>query len=272
MITAALYRVGRLHAEQLGNQEEGVAALERAAAVSSHDPSVLEALAHLYEAVERWEGLADVLRRLVNTIGEPEERLPVFARLGQLCEEQLHDDVEAMRWYRSAVATQPTYLPALQALGKLYRRRADWNALIEMRLAEANATEDAERRAASHARIGELFERELNQPDDAADHHGRALAQVPGYSPSFKALARLLATAGRWRDLVELYERAVDRGGETPHRAITYLLKIGGIYEDHLGEPAQAAHTYRRILTLDPNHLGAIHAPSASHRACRTPP
>src|SRR5690606_30868802 len=91
----------------------------------------------------------------------------------------------------------------------------------------------------------------------------------PGYAPSFKALARLYAEAKKYRELVELHERAVEQADE-PERAITHLFKIGAIQEDALGEHAQAAHTYRRILDLDPKNLGAVHAlERATERAGR---
>ena len=49
-------------------------------------------------------------------------------------------------------SVDPTYLPALQALGKIYTRRQQWAELIEMHLAEAGATADATRKAGAHGR------------------------------------------------------------------------------------------------------------------------
>ncbi len=257
--TMALYRIGRLHAERLGNQNEALHALERAARESPRDPLVLDELARLYETAERWDSLAEVLQRLVEASREPNERIGLMHRIGQICEDKLGDDDAAVRWYEAALSINGTYLPGLQALGKLYTRRKDWPALIRMHVAESDATDDPNRRAAAHARIAEIFEVYLEQPEDAAEHHAKALSQVPGHAPSFKALARLLADAGRWRELIELYERAVDQSHERD-RQITYLNKIGAVYEDSLGEPKLAAHAYRRILAIDADNLGAIHA------------
>lgn len=265
----ALYRVGRLHAERLGNRDEAVSALERASSEMPDDLLVLEELARLYEAAERWGALVVVLARLARATEAPTDRVALLHRLGTLNEERLKVDDDAVQFHEQALAIEPTYIPSLQALGKLYTRHSSWDALARMHLAEAEAVDDPRRRAAAHARVAEIFEAQLGRLDDAAEHHARALGLVPGYPASFKALTRIYGALGKHRELIEIYERAVD-GAPDPERAITYLFKIGAVFEDALGELLQAAHAYRRILSLDANHLGAIHAlQRATERAGR---
>ncbi len=264
----ALYRIGRLHAERLGNQNEALTALERALNEAPDDPLVLGELSRSYEAAERWDALVKVLERLVDSATETDERMGMLSRIAEIYEEHLDEGERAIQHYDAALRLSPTYVPALQALGKLYRAQGDFPALVRMYLAEAEAAEDPKRRAAAYARVGEIFEEHLEKPDEAAEHHAKALSQVPGYPASFKALSRLFADAGRWRELVELYERAIDQAPDA-HRAITYMMKIGSIFEDALGEHAHAAHVYRRVLELDSDHLGAIHSLQRSTERAR---
>jgi tetratricopeptide (TPR) repeat protein len=267
--TMALYRIARIYAERLSNREEAILALERALRESSDEPLVLEELARLYEAAERWEPLVLVLERLAHSTRDSAEQLTLLVRIGQLREERLDDPAGALRAYEAALDVSPTHVPALRALERLYKRSGDWERLVHMYLREAEHAADPQRRAVTHARIAEIFERELGQPDRAIEHHARALTLAPGYPPSFKALARLYAEAGRFRELVDLHARAVDETTD-PERAIAHLFRIGAIYEDALLEPAQAAHAYRRILQLSPKHLGAMHAlQRATERAQR---
>lgn len=274
--TMALYRIARLHAERLGNREEALAALERAARESPDEPLVLEEMARLYEEAEKWEPLVRVLEQLVDAQPRREaqgvaERVALLVRVGQLREEKLADVPGALVAYEAALALSPTHVPTLQALGKLYTKGGDWERLVRMHQGEAEHAEEPRRRAAAHARVAEIQETQLQLIDPAMEHHMRALSLEPGYAPSFKALTRLLADRGRHRELIELYARAVDETSDKD-RAITYLLKMGAIYEDALQEHGQAAHMYRRVLELDPKHLGAIHAlQRATERAARWP-
>jgi tetratricopeptide (TPR) repeat protein len=267
--TMALYRVARLHRAELGNHHEAVTALERARETSPEDPMIAAELAELYEEVDRPDALVGVLDALAAQATDPAEKVDHLERIANLFETRLADHEAAIRYHEAALRIKPTYVPALQALGKLYREHSRWEPLIAMLTAEADAAEDITRRAAAHASIADICETSLGAADLAADHYGRALGQVPGYPPAFKGLTRLLSLGGRWRELIEVYERAVDQAKD-PTRAITFLMKIGAVYEAELNEPAHAAHTYRRVLGLDPNHLGAIHElQQATERAGR---
>ncbi|MEM9195290.1 MAG: tetratricopeptide repeat protein, partial [Myxococcota bacterium] len=266
--TMALYRIARLHTERLGNRQEAIGALETALTQSPNDVLVLNELAHLYESTERWDTLSEVLQRLARQ-SPPAEQVDLFARLGQLQEERLEDPSAATTWYEAALRQRPADPVLLQALGKLYRQLERWDALVKMHHGEAEGSDDPERRAAAHARIADIYEHKLRQPKPAAEHHKKALGHLPGFPPSFKALTRLLATSKSWRDLVEVYERAIDSSSDDA-LVVSYLQKVGAIYEDHLDEHAQAAHAYRRILKVDTDNLGAIHAVQrATERAGR---
>jgi tetratricopeptide (TPR) repeat protein len=257
--TAALYRVGRIWGEQLGDREHAIEAVAEAARISPSDPLVLEELARLHAAADRPADLVAVLERLVETIDVPVRRLGVLHRIAELHAERLGAPAAAIARYEAALAIDATYVPALRALSALYAAAGDWDALVRMQLAEAEATSDTPRRAAALSRVGELLEGRLGRPDEAIEHHARALGLQPGHEVSFRALARLYAAGGRHRELVDLYERAAERATEADV-AVAYLLKVGTLHEDALGEPGHAVATYRRVLAREPGHLGALHA------------
>lgn len=265
----AYYRMGRVLADRLGHLDEGLAAFERAASEQPHEPMVLEELARLYELAKKWDSLAGVLERLESLAHSDAERVGIEHRIGQIAEERLNDETRAITWFQKALSVDPTYLPALQALGKIHTRRQEWAELIAMHLAEAGATADATRKASAHGRVAAIFEERLGNVDHAATHHARALGLVPGYAPSFKALSRIYQQAGKWRELIELFERAVDEAKDAETK-ITFLFKIGRAHEDALGSPAHALGAYRRVLDVAPKHLGGVHAAErAAERAGR---
>jgi tetratricopeptide (TPR) repeat protein len=265
----ALQRIAHLSADRLGNRDEAIAALERAAIEAPTEPLVLEDLARLYDAGGRAEPLTRVLATLASLPSASRfDRISMLHRIGTLREDRLADPDGAISAYEQVLAIDPVHLPTLQALTRLYESRGDHDSLLRISTAESEQSPDMRRRAAAHARIADLLEHTQQQPDAAIEHHARALTLVAGYPPSFKALTRLYATQHKWRELALLYGRAVD--GATGESAITYLMKLGAVYEDALDEPAQALAAYQRVLAMDPKHLGAIHAAQrAAERAGR---
>lgn len=257
--TFDLYRIGRLLAERLGQTDKAVQYLEKARLLDPLNLLVLGELARLYEEMGRWTELAGVYRKQVEATVDQNERLALCHRLGSVFDERLQREEEAIEWLRRALAISPTYLPALQALGKLYQKRAMFKDLIAMHLAEVERTEEPRRRAAGFYRIGEILESEINDADGAVEQFARALSTDPTCVPAFKALGRLYATQGRFRELAEMYERQIEHSQDRGW-TISYLEKTGALWEDRLGDLDRAADAYRRILELEADNLGAMHA------------
>lgn len=57
----------------------------------------------------------------------------------------------------------------------------------------------------------------------------------------------------------KFFQRYVDSAASDAE-AIAWLFRLGNIFEDHLGDAANALAIYERILALDPSRLGALHA------------
>ncbi|MET0792397.1 MAG: tetratricopeptide repeat protein, partial [Polyangiaceae bacterium] len=265
----SLYRVARLYADRIGNLESAADALERALSHVADEPMILEELARVYELSRRHADLVRILERIASSVEVSTERVGIYHRIAQIYEDKLTDEARAVEWYEKALAAEHGYVPAIQALAKLYTRQKQWSQLVQVHSGEAEATTDPARRASAYARMAQIYESELKQVEQAVQHHARALGIVPGYAPSFKALTRLYTQAQRFPELAELYERAVD-GALDDETKITYLFKVGRLYEDALQAPAQALTAYRRILDVDGQHLGAIHAlQRAAERAGR---
>jgi len=257
--TLAWWSISRIHSERLGSREEAIAALRRAVEITPKDSVLLGELARLYEQDGDRAGLAAILEQLSHAIARPEERVSVLVRLAELHARSDGDAANAARWYEAALAIEPSFPPALRALDDLYTRLERWSDLARTSLAEAGANVDSPRRAAALLRAADIFETRLGQPAEAAKYHAQALALDPNNESAFKALVRLHIAAGRWRELIELYGRAVD-AARSDDIAITYLFKIGSIYEDTLRDLNAAVDTYRRILERKSDHLGAVHS------------
>ncbi len=255
---SSLYRAARIHAEHRGNRDEAIRVLEQAGSRRPTDPLILGELARHYEAGQRLQALVETLEALTDASEDEAEKLTHTQRIARLYEEELRDVDQAIHWHERAIELDPTSLSSLQALSLLYRVRGAWPKLIGMCLQEARYTTDAQRRADSHSRAAEIYETRLDAIEDAIDHYHRSLNAMPDHPTAFKALTRLLSDVNKPKELVQLYENALDR--TTGTRAVSYLLKIAQLYEDVLGEHGLAAQTYKRVLQQDSGHLAAVHA------------
>lgn len=260
---ALLHRVARIYQSHLGRPSDGVAALEEARQVAPDDDVVLRALARAYAGEGRFEDQLHVLKRLAELTAEPADRVALLHRVGLVLEERLGAREQAGYWYRQALDRDPTHVPSLRGLSGILEDEGRWQELADVLLDEAEAAEAPARRVAAHARAAELLEVRLRRPAEAIAQHLRVLALDPAHAGSFKALARLYAAAGRYRELVALHEQRAER--LPAEDAIPDLFRVGALYEDHLDDSLQAARTYERILAITPGDLQALRALGRAH-------
>lgn len=251
------FRVGRLLYERLNDAAAATAALEWASQILPSDRTILEELLRIYELIGDYPNAASAAERIVALTPKPP--IELLHRLAELYEEHLNDPERAIERLGSAIYVDPSYRPALLALGRLREQRGEWRELAEMLSAEAEVVEDPEYRATLHARMAEICEVHLGSEAYAVEHHKQALALRPGFEPSFKALVRLHASAARWHALIELYERQTEVA-TTREERLAMLFSIGRLQEDALGQPSSAIPTYQRVLQEDHHSLEGLAA------------
>ncbi|HEY3233433.1 MAG TPA: hypothetical protein VGJ84_01875, partial [Polyangiaceae bacterium] len=122
-------RIAGLERDRIGNLEAARVALERAAEDAPTDRMVWEELARCYELGQRREDHARALRALVGLCPSSSERVGYWHQIAGL-EEELQREDQAIEAYSHALEEDPAYLPALQALTKIYQSRALWEPLI----------------------------------------------------------------------------------------------------------------------------------------------
>ena len=265
----ALYRLARLQQSRLGGRKDAIATLERARAFERLEPNVVELLARYYSEDGRWEAAAELLISLVGLRAEVGERLILLERIGAIYQEHLGDDVTAAHWYQRALDAEPGSAPALEALEGLYAASGRWDALVATYRAAAAAAEDGLRTASCRSAAADVLETRLDNLEEALAEHRLALAAAPGHMVSFRALERLYRRTARHRELVELYDAAVERA-PTEALRLQYLRTMAAIYEELLGEPGLACDVYDRILELREHDAeAAVGLQRAAERAGR---
>ena len=256
---AAHARRAEVLVDRLGELEQGIAALQAAVTLLPDDPVWLERLAELLSRAGRHPEVVPVLERLHGVTREPVQRAEISHRIGALAERELQDHALAERAYTAALRDAPKHAPSREALCALHGRTGQPLGLVrvyELELAEETA---AEARADLLARLGEVHEFGLKDQDGAIVRYQAALALIADHALSLRALDRVLPALGRFDELAQVYERVVDHAPDDA-QARNYLLRLGALHEDRLGNLAAAMHAYRRALERDQTDLLALHA------------
>jgi tetratricopeptide (TPR) repeat protein len=273
-----LLRAGTLHLYRTGDLEAAARDLAGAATVASGtDPgspaalqeiAALTRLAYVHEATGHHEALIGTLRQLLCLTVDAPGRAALLTRVGWLLQSRSGDLYEAISAYQQALQQLPGHVPALQALGTLYRQLEDRESLLGILQPDVEGTAPPARRAIRCFDVARLQE-QLGRPHEAIDSYRRALELDPELLLAAWRLATLLRRHERHAELADLIVVLIGRSTDdrTQHHL---LLELADLQAGVLAQPEQAMETLLRASPLretrsGPRRLGALYERCGHH-------
>ena len=252
-----LVAAARVLQDKKDDPEQALRRLLKALEGAPDELVILKEIELLYAQNDRMDEVVKVLRREAEVTTEPRERVPILAKLGALLEDQLHQVDDAIVAYEEAVQLMPSYLPARQSLGRLYRRTERWPQLAELFRREVDAETESSAKVSQLFKLAELLGSRLEDIDGAIAALQELLKLQPEYPPAWAQLETLYAARGAWPELVALLESQLTYAAE-PDQQLLLLARIGQTNEEKVGDIDAAMAAYERMLAVRAEHLVAI--------------
>ncbi len=96
----------------------------------------------------------------------------------------------------------------------------------------------------------------MQDPEPAQEYLVEALSQDPAHVPSMLSLLGIYKRRGDWQKAAQLMVRA-EAATVNPLEKTRLLHEAGKIFQEKLGDEAQAGDLFARVLQLDPEHVEA---------------
>ncbi len=252
---------------QLGDAGKAIAAYRRLLETDPTNPVAVRkagaALARLYEDAGTWPELRAVMRKQAEWAEDPGERRQLLARVAALEETKLNERDAAISTWRDILHEQPVDAGALDALERLYQAAEKWRDLVDILRRKLDHAESTDPNAARQllARIAEIHEVMLEEPEEAISAHLEAIDRDPNDTHALAELARLYREANRHADLLEVLERQsqLDRASRN-----ALQIEIARLLAGPLARPVEALERWHGVLEEEPEHPQALAAVEAA--------
>ncbi len=258
---ALLNELARVRRDRLEDAYAAIESFESSLDVEPQQPNVLFDVAELHESTSNWQQAIEAYRRLIEFLDEPADRVDVFYTIGEVYESELADDENAAEAFRDALDIEPTHTPSREAIEEIYARRGQWEALVEVYLDAVEATDDFSESAVHLARIGEIYEDELDDRANALNYYEQALEEDPHELSAAEPLIDLYIERDAWERAVPLLEMVIERyrESEDPHREELQTLhgQLARVYEG-LQQDEKALEEYRHAFEMDARNVDVL--------------
>ena len=251
-------RLAKWYGEDLGHTQYAQPYFQKVMQLDPTNVAVLRQMGSLYRKNQQWQELGRTLTEALKHATSETDRKEIQTELGELLEKQLNEVDKGMMFYKNALEVDPYYLPAIEALERIYAEREQFRDLVEMLRAKVVALkDDLEEVANIQVRTGGLYETTLNDLDKAADAYGQALEAEPGNLLAMRGLERIFGAQGNWQEMVKILEQQLDVV-PTERERIEALMKLAAIYEEQFLKPDEASGRFEQVLDIDPNQEPAL--------------
>jgi tetratricopeptide (TPR) repeat protein len=233
--------------------------------------SWLERLERVAATTSRRQEQVALLREIVGSIFDGQVQFDVTQRIAELSRDHLGDAGLAREYFEKALELRPDARAPMEALEVIYEQAGDTQSLLGILERRADATpEDGERKRLL-LRRAELLRDRLQDPALATEAFEAILDLGPD-ARAADALEGLYASAGRFEDLIDLYQRQLDSGSAG---ALGLRVKIARVAARELGDLPRAFEALEAALAGDRHNGPAVaelehlmqHAERPEHRA-----
>jgi tetratricopeptide (TPR) repeat protein len=272
-----MLRLARVYEEETGQVDEAIATYRQVVAAESDNKEALVALDRLYSHAQRWEDLADIIRREVRIAPTDEVIVALTFRLAQVYELALLDLPKAVEAYKEVLAADPTHAETRAALERmfmggtlqleiaeilepLYRGGEEWEKLAQIYEVQLGRVSDTAERQSLLRRLAEICEQKLVDQVAAFGWWATAVKEDPSSEQALDELVRLARATHQWDAYVQTMS-ATASPDRSPKVRRDVLLRLAQTYETELGDLERAENALVTVLgenEKDPAALASL--------------
>lgn len=216
----------------------------------------IDQVERLGEATSRWTEVSEVFEAIAPDILDGDVQQNVRLRVGELARHKQGDRARAIAQYKKALEARGDDRRAMIALEELYAQADDAQNLLDiLKLRVENAQSDDEKTKLLF-RVADLQKGPLADQAGAISTY-EAILDIGMEPAAIKALDGLYREAGRYEDLIRLYERQLDAGGNAAELSELHV-KIALVAHRHTGDVQRAFDELSEALLIEQAHAGAV--------------
>ncbi len=246
-----IHQIANIHDEFMEEPRKAFDTYARAFAIESRHMETRKQLERLAETQGAWEDLFKLYSTVIDAMEDSEIALELQTRIADILSTVQGDVERAAAAYRKLLDISPEYIPAVDALERLFLTTGDIPRMVEAILKKVELVADPEEKKRLAFRVAEIQKMELEDKNAAIATYRLILEIDDTEIEALNQLEAIFINDENWESLQDVYARKADLAPSLEERK-SMLYTLGQMYDQELKNLEKAIETYERILDEDP--------------------
>jgi tetratricopeptide (TPR) repeat protein len=255
-----LRETGHLYEEKLKNPQTAFERYVEAFLLDPQSELLREDVDRMAAKVNGWDRAFAAYSQAIESATHPDDANRLRLVYGSALHRGGHIP-QAIEQYRVVYEDRGDDTDAITALEALYREAGQYRELLEVLQRRAELESDPEARKKLAYDLARIWHENLKDADKAIEAYRNIPIEFGEQEvDAYRALDNLYDAEHRWDDLAQTLEHRIEIGPESHEELASLKFRLAAVLHKHLNDSARAIELYREVLTLVPEHDGALAA------------
>lgn len=244
-----------------GMGERAIEAWKNVQRLDPQHPEAARVLKELYAKSEKWNALCEVLKAQIDATPDAEasSKIELLRELASVYRDKLRLDGMLINVYNTILRLQPHDRATLGALADKYRELGRWNDLINVLIADADASADKAHRIETYLKVASLWLEHFSNYNQASAPLEKVLELDPGNRSALSMLREIYEKKRAWKQLFEVLKKEREVAIDPEQRA-GLTMQLASLAAERLHRYDDAVALWREVA--EQTSAGSIPAPS----------
>ncbi len=255
--TSVRLRLAGVLRDELGANEESIAALRQVLAKEPKSAPIMRELSLMYEKAGQWGELIRMMLTELPLRKEKEVQIETYLRLARHYEEHFQALDESIKCQQAVLRLVPDRAESHSELVRLLEAKGRWEDMVAALVAFKDVTGETSGKIDLLFRAARTLDEKLQDPNRAIAMLREALDLDPARLETLSELERLYEREQRWEELIEILVSQAEKLEADSDKAVLHE-RVAKIVEEHLGDPGRAIEHLIVARDLDPERRSVL--------------
>jgi tetratricopeptide (TPR) repeat protein len=219
------------------------------------------ALKRLYRQTASWNALTDLLRQELDKLAPDDApgRLPVLREIGIVYRDEVKSDSALVTVLTQMVQLDPTDLPSVRELARVYESLQRWRDLLTMQGRQAELEPEPGVKAELWRTIARRWLDQFSNVQNAVEAYEKLHAVDRADREAVERLKELYAKRRAYKPLYDLLAQEAGAAQEGPERRELWM-EMAKLAAERLDMGPKAVELHKRVLDEEPSSAAALDA------------